>query len=317
MTNKLTNFLLLLLILGMPAWLCAASSTSTSNTPELINEDGCLCKLTGPAYVCPGENFTVKVKVYHEDGSNDLVTVNYPVSISGVAGSTISPNAITQCPDEKDLEVKAGENPAGGELVVKVGKCSHKIKVLTNIVGQWTPVRDPSPNLPAPNPTITPFDTPWVTVAPTFWTVGYTYRTVGETTSTFAVVRADTEWKPSATGTACGQTATITYTENFQYSAGGDFSLTLSIGNIVSVNIPLGGISWSWETSITLTDTIGGEPNTRWRAYAVYPTVHSVMVGRTETEASNLGVGTVPFTKDLGTAVVAGKDWYKEAACCN
>ena len=316
MTNTLTKFLLLPLIMGLPCYLSAAVGSS-SNTPELINEDGCVCKLSGPKLVCPGEQITVHASIYHEDGSSEEIKVNYPIAVSGIAGSTASPKAITKCPDEKDINITVGSDPAGGELTVKVGNCTHKIKVLTSIVGQWTTTYDPNPSLPSPNPTVTQFSTPWVEVPSTLLDIGFKYSTYGTITSTFSVVREPSEWKPSATGTECGESATISYIRTYTDTIGGEVSVSINIGELGTVNIPIGGVSNSWSNVVTLEKSIGGPPKTRWRAYPVYPVANSVLNGQLEKvyDSSPTPV-TEQITKNLGTSVVAGKDWHEQAACC-
>ena len=108
---------------------------------------------------------------------------------------------------------------------------------------------------------------------------------------------------------------TITHHETFDNSIGGDASITLNLGPAGAVNVPLGGISQSWGDSVTLNTVIGGEGNTRWRAYPVYPVAKAVLTGFYD-EHNGLTVST-PIKKDLGTAVIAGKGWYKQAACCD
>ena len=100
----------------------AASPYDNSNTPVLINTDGCKATISAPSWVCIKESFNAHVSIVLEYGNPH--TANYPVTISGSAGATVTPTAITYCPAEVDLACFSGNGTGGDILTIKVGAVS-------------------------------------------------------------------------------------------------------------------------------------------------------------------------------------------------
>jgi hypothetical protein len=280
-------------------------NAESTNNGGLLNSDGCYCTLTGPDVVCKDDAFIVHAHIAHNDGSSSATSANYQITVTGVAG-TASPTAITTCPSDTDITV----TPTGsGKLTLHVGSVTHDTTVLTTVAGSWTVVHNADPDLPQPFDE-TPYDK---YQGPVMLGRGtqITYHYIGVVKHSFSTLRQDTDWKPSSTGTDCGQT----------YKA--ESSIEGSIGTDATLSAIGVKISITGKVSVSLSQELGGEANKRWRAYPVWPQekltdhVTSFSVKTTSVTGST---GFVPHTPPADAVVaidyLAGKDFHTEAACC-
>ena len=124
--NHIAKAFLFALPLSLP--LFEVSAASSSNTPLLINTDGCKIVITVPTSVCTHETFTANAKITLEYGSAH--SANYPVSISGGQGATVTPAYILKCPDDVALTCYSGTAETNNLKITVGGVKSYAINVI-------------------------------------------------------------------------------------------------------------------------------------------------------------------------------------------
>jgi hypothetical protein len=295
------KYLSLIVLFAAASGLSAAVQVSNGG---LVNSDGCYAKLTGPGDVCPKEQFDVHCVINHDSGKSTTDPANYPVTVSGSPGATVSPSHIDTCPADVQLHVTAG---APGNLVVSVGNVSITIVILTDVAGDWTVIRDPHPKPPAP-PGGAYNETTLNYLLNDGRSAFDTYQ--GNIYSIYFLDANPDDWKPSSKGTPCPD---------------GEYSEEITKSGSIGAGLEFHGFTISAEISKSASVTLhlGPEHGKRFRAYAVFPAEH-FYDNRNWTRHVNAS-GLIPAEDqvidhrqnvDIGVGYLAGQDLHIEAACC-